>query len=161
MSKYLKFIFSLLIISALLIVTAAISYQAGFQKGFTAPLAQLKPTEVFSLIGQIKSISGNAIILEVPVLVADNPLEIGQRAETRKVLISKETNIVETIVKPISPDITVLLEDKAPLAEEKAVTFANLQVGDQVEVFARENILAKKEFAATKVSRLISVIAMP
>lgn len=161
MSKNLKFVVSLLTVLALLLIAAVISYQVGFRKGFSAPLAQLRPTEVFSLVGQIKSLGDNFLTLEVPVLVADNPLEIGQRAEIRKVLISKETGVVEVIAKPISPDAGVLLEEKAPLAEEKTITFANLQVGDQIEVFARENILTKKEFEATKVSRLISIIAIP
>ena len=153
MNKNLKLIVPLVVL-ALLIITATVSYQTGFRKGFMAPLAQLRPTEIFSLVGRIKSIDGGALTLEVPVLAIDKPLEIGQRVEIRKVLVSNETKVTEIIAKSIPPDINSLLEGRAPLTEERTLAFNNLQVGDQVEVSARENILAKKEFEATKVSRL-------
>ncbi|MEN7982669.1 MAG: hypothetical protein ABFQ65_04435, partial [Nanoarchaeota archaeon] len=98
------------------------------------------PEEVFSIGGEIKEISENYLILEIPSFERYLP---GQ--ETKFISITVNTN----------QDTQITEFAFTPESEEKTMQLSDLQVGNYINIDSDENIKNKNQITATKIIKFI------
>ena len=112
------------------------------------------PEDIRSVSGEIKSIQGDVIELEISSLTERILPGKEPKKEIRKITVGKDAPIVKVdLTMPPSP---IIGPEGAPVGpEEKKISLADLKVGDTVTAEAEENIKTKQEFNAVKVSLLV------
>lgn len=153
------------IISAVLaVVLLVVSYQVGFSLGKKKTLDQNNKeiaklnkaldffvpqplAEVFYVSGEIKSISGNVISLEINSPSERNLPGMEPKKEIRKIDVASGTKLFKISLFAV-PGIDPKTKLPAPPKEE-TIKISDLKVGNIINVSSKENIKDKTEFEAS------------
>lgn len=105
------------------------------------------PKNLYNIIGTIQELKEDAVILKTEISHMDEKGEVVQKVEVREAKVTLDTKFTE-----LSFILNVETGKKTP--REKASKFANLQVGDYVEILSSEDISSKNGFEATEIKIL-------
>lgn len=137
-----------LIFSAILIS----HYRQGKQDEFDLPEAGV-PSSVsnvnnanilYNLSGIIKELGDKAVVFEAIVPYIDENNQLISKKETRKALISSNTNLTRL-------EIVIHKETGSEIPEEKPIDFKDLKIGNNIEVLSSQNIAKAEEFEVKKI----------
>jgi len=137
------------------------------------------PAQTLSLNGQVKSVTRDAITIDVTTSAA-NPFTEGDAPLTREVTVTETTAIVRmeqkdpAIFQKEMTDFQKATKDSiasaknAPVAitppspfGEKSIKLADIKVGDMVTVTAESDIANAESFSATKIQAMMTATAVP
>jgi len=107
------------------------------------------PAEIFSVSGEVKSITGNTLSLEI-ISPSERALPGTElKKETRTVTVAPTTKLSRfnpLAIPTIDPKTKLPVTPKA-----ESIRLSDLKVGDRVIVSAKENIKEKQAFEASEV----------
>lgn len=98
------------------------------------------PDEIFSVGGEIKEISDNFLILEIPSF--------------ERYLPGKEMKFI-SITANTNQDTQIYEYKLTPESEEKIISLPDLEIGDYVTIESNENIKNQKSMTATIITKFI------
>lgn len=159
----IKYIVSILVV---LVIGVGLGFSIGTKQGIEqnkreseAKISELNktldffvpppPAEVFSVLGEIKSISGNAISLEIISPSERNLPGTEPKKEMRIITVSQDTKIVKFdpfIMHTIDPKTKLPMPPKI-----ESIKLSDLKAGDRITASAKENIKDKSSFEASEI----------
>ncbi len=162
----MKKIISIFIVAVLIIVSSAIFYQSGKKAGQEESIKQSAeqiaslqqnleaffpplPESLNNVLGKITKIESGAFYFEASYKVKRFPQTDGSEKQilTKKVKISPTTEIVKS-------DFEAPITEEMPGVPEIKLSLNNLQIGQQVYISTKENILEKDEFIADRIQTM-------
>jgi len=113
------------------------------------------PDEVFSIHGEVKSINGDTIILEITSLQARRLPTEDIKKEIRQVVVSSDTEITRIDFPTFNPSKGSNKPNKIDFEpKEVKIALADLKTGDTLRVTSQENIKSKESFLASRIQTI-------
>jgi hypothetical protein len=160
-NQKINFKIALLIIVMVAIFAGILCYYAAFPSAVVEKPKKAEPVsipeQIFNFTGTIVAKEGNILSIEIFDLTKKYYDLVQHPKEIRKVEVGPDTRIVQPVVEPPKPGQTEPPEPTQP--KEKSISLNDLNVGDQIAVWAKENIKYKKEFTATKIIYVSSPVS--
>ena len=109
------------------------------------------PRVLYNISGTVTEITADFLVIEAVVIELDEEGQPVQKTEVRKTLFTSATQFTRLLF--VTQEGT---NRKTP--QETQIGIGELQIGDSIEVFSKQDISSKEEFEVTKVRILAGSI---